>query len=55
MRKQNIGGIGAMFSSLKDKLSTSPLDPMLELFDEGAAAHLAQITASAGFLGAEEG
>ena len=45
-----------MFSSLKDKLSTSPLDPMLEMLDEGAAAQLAHLTAStSGFLGTDDG
>ena len=38
-----------MFSTLKDKLSTNPMDPMLEMLDESgvSATHLAQITSEA--------
>ena len=57
MRKQSVGGIGAMFSTLKDKLSNNPMDPMLEMLDDSAlsAAQLAQITTSTGsaLLGVE--
>ena len=50
MRKQSVGGIGAMFSTLKDKLSNNPMDPMLEMLDDSAlsAAQLSQITTSTG-------
>ena len=46
-----------MFSTLKDKLSNNPMDPMLEMLDDSAlsAAQLAQITTSTGsaLLGVE--
>ncbi|KAL5251662.1 hypothetical protein ACHWQZ_G017140 [Mnemiopsis leidyi] len=57
VRKESAGGLGAMFSTLKDKLSNNPMDPMLEMLDDSAlsAAQLAQITTSTGsaLLGVE--
>ena len=57
MRKQSVGGFGAMFTSIKDKLSHNTMDPMMEMLDEGtaqisSAAHNSAATATT-LIGAE--
>ena len=52
-----MGGIVSMFSTLKDKLSVNPVDPMLEMLDESAvsAQQLANIATGTVILGPGSG
>ena len=47
-----VTGIGAVFSSIKDKLSSNPMDPMMDMLDESAvsAAQFSNLTTATGNL-----